>query len=746
MFRRCRWPVHLALGAVLLFSVASPGQAQEKKLLTFDQIFKNGEPRLTTMLPAVTGWTDDEHYIESAPREGPDRRGSSSLVDARTGKRVPYRDMEQYRAIVGEGIEPGSPSAADESYTHLLYVKEGAFYLLDTGTKEFRRLTDSPAERKNPTFSPDGKYIAFTRDNNLCAIPAAGGKEIEYTHDGSDVVYNGWASWVYYEEILGRASRYRAFWWSPDGSHLAFFRFDDSRVPVFPLYSSVGQHGSLEKQRYPKAGDPNPEVRIGVVPVTGGDVVWSDFDAKRDQYFGTPFWAPGGTSLWVQWMNRRQDTLDVYAVDPLTGRKNLAYRESQASWVEWLASVRFLKDGFIIRSDRDGWMHLYLYDGGGRLKNRLTEGKWSVGDVQAVDEGSGRVYFTGKKESSLRTDLYSVNLDGSAISRLTFGAYTHSVRVSPGGKYFVTTYSNVSEPPKMALFTGEGKLVRQIADSKGPSFDSCTRGKTELFTIPTPDGYNLPAVWTLPPGFDPEKKYPVLISVYGGPNSESVADGWRGIGPEWLAEEGLIQMSVDHRGSGHFGKEGVALMYGNLGKWEMNDYSEAVKWLRGKSFIDSTRICITGGSYGGYVTCLALTEGAGYFTHGVALYSVTDWLLYDSHYVERYMGSPAENAQGYRAAAVLTYADRYRGLLRIVHGTMDDNVHMQNSLQLIDRLEDLDRHFEFMAYPGERHGWGGKKAIQLRNESYRFYYANLLRKEFPEKLFENAGMGMGRMR
>jgi dipeptidyl-peptidase-4 len=234
--------------------------------------------------------------------------------------------------------------------------------------------------------------------------------------------------------------------------------------------------------------------------------------------------------------------------------------------------------------------------------------------------------------------------------------------------------------------------------------------------------------------------------VYGGPNSATVSDGWKGTGSEWLAQEGLIQVSVDHRGSGHFGKEGVALMHRNLGKWEMNDYCESVKWLRAKSFIDSTRICITGGSYGGYVTCLALTEGAGYFTHGVALFPVTDWLLYDTHYVERYMGSPADNPDGYRNASVLTYADRYKGMLRIVHGTMDDNVHMQNSLQLIDRLEELNKHFEFMAYPGERHGWGGKKGIHLRNESYRFYYTYLLRKEFPEKLFENAGMAGGRRR
>ena len=745
------YPLHrpalqLLVAVTLGVSLVLPASAQEKKLLTFEQIFRNGEPRLTTSLPVVTGWADDEHFVETRQREGGEGRAASFLVDAKTGKREPYRDMESFRGIVGQGIEPGNPASSDESYTHLLYVREGEFYTLNTETREFRRLSHTRGDMKNPTFSPDGKYIAFTRDNNLWAIEVSSGKEHQYTADGGDVVYNGWASWVYYEEILGRASRYRAFWWSPDGSRLAFFRFDDSHVPVFPLFSTAGQHGSLENTRYPKAGDPNPEVRIGTVPVTGGPVVWADFDGKADQYFGTPFWAPGGKSLWVQWMNRRQDTLRLFAVDPLKGGKKLLYEESQKSWVEWLESVKFVKNGFIIRSDRDGWMHLYLYDFDGRPKSRLTEGRWSVRDVQALDEKGSLVYFTAQKETSTRTDLYSVSLDGHGLRRLTSGDCTHTVRVSPGGKYFVTTYSSIVTPPKMDLYTCEGNLVRRMGDSRGSEFDSYELAKTELFTIPTSDGYNLPAIWTLPPRFDPSKKYPVLISVYGGPNSATVSDGWRGTGSEWLAQEGLIQLSVDHRGSGHFGKEGAALMHGNLGKWEMNDYCEAVKWLRAKSFIDSTRICITGGSYGGYVTCLALTEGADYFTHGVALFSVTDWLLYDTHYVERYMGLPGENPEGYRSASVLTYADRYRGVLRIVHGTMDDNVHMQNSLQLVERLEDLDKHFEFMAYPGERHGWAGKKGIHLRNESYRFYYTYLLGKEFPEKLFEKAGMGRGRTR
>ena len=570
----------LALFALVSLALAFAG-AGEKKRLTFDQIYKGAEPRLTVPLPVVQGWADDDRYLDTRRKEG-ERKAGVYAVDAKTGKEELYRDMEQYREIVGTGIEPSSPASANDAYTKLIYVKEKDLYFLDTQTKEFKRLTQTPGEEKNPTLSPDGKRVAFTRDNNLFSIDLASGKEVQYTNDGSEVVLNGWASWLYYEEIFGRVSRYRAFYWSPDGSRLAFYRFDDSPVPVFPIFNSEGQHGFLENTRYPKAGDPNPAVRFGVVPAEGGAVVWADFDEKKDQYFGLPFWTPDGKSVWVQWMNRGQDTLKILAVDPKTGKKSGIYEEVQSSWVEWFESLRFLAGGkgFILRSDKDGWMHLYLHDMRGRLRNRLTAGKWTVVDVAAVNEKSGDVFFTAKKEASTRTDLYKVGLDGKGLTRLTEGDYTNAVRVSPGGKYFITSYSNVKTPTRMALYDGDGGLIRQIADSKGKEFDDYALARTEMFTIPAPGGYNLPVVWTLPVDFDPSKRYPVIIDVYGGPNAGTVADGWKGISNQWLASEGAIQMSVDHRGSGHFGKEGVALMHRQLGKWEMADYGAAAEFHR----------------------------------------------------------------------------------------------------------------------------------------------------------------------
>ncbi len=732
-----RIAILVALPAFLGIQTQNHTFAQEKKLPTFEQIFNNAEPRILQEIPDITGWADDNHFIRRERKRG----GTGSelfAVDVRTGREERYRDMSGFRDLVGEGIDLSSPAAANEGWTRLVYEKNNDLYYLNTATKEFRRLTESPEEEKNPTMAPDGGSVAFTRGNDLYSIDLASGKETRYTADGGQAIYNGWASWVYMEEILGRSGRYRAFWWSPDSRHIVFFRFDDSRVPEFPLFNATGQHGVLEKERYPKAGDPNPAVRVGVVS-TGepGRAVWAAFDDSVDQYFGTPFWIPDGKAVLVQWMNRRQDTLKLYRVDPATGAREQIYMEHQPSWVDWFEAIPFIGNSgdFILESDRDGWSHLYRYSAAGVLKNRLTSGAWAVNKVELVDPVRRTVYFTGKKESSTRTDLYRVGVDGGGVKRLSFGGYTHSIMLSPGGSYFVTRYENLETPTRVALYSTAGALIRELGDSKSKDFDEYLLAKTELVRVLTPDGYALPMTVILPLNLQPGKRYPVLMSIYGGPGGGTVSERWAGLESQWWAQEGMVQVAVDHRGSGHFGKKGEALMYRNLGKWEMDDYIEAVKWLRAKPYVDSTKVCITGGSYGGYVTAMALTYGADYFTHGIASYPVTDWRLYDSHYTERYMDTPAENPDGYKFGSVMTHVGKYRGLLRLNHGTMDDNVHMQNTIQLVDTLEDLGRHFEVMLYPGGRHGWGGLKATFLRNETYRFYYEQLLGKPFPEKRF-----------
>lgn len=710
--------------ALAMTLIAINLQAQ-KKQLTENQLLKGEKSNITKALPQVLGWVDDSHVLINK-KENADSPYKVFLVDCKTGKHQPSK-----ADLLG----------GDEKESLSVSVKKDDIFLEEEG-KPSRQITNTADVEINPTLSPNKNYIGFTRNNDLYTFNIATGKEQRLTNDGSNLILNGYASWVYFEEILGRRSRYRSFWWSPDSKKICFMRMDDTQVPLFPIYGETGQHGYSENTRYPKAGDANPTVRIGIISPDGGGVSWADFNEKDDQYFGLPYWTPDSKNLLVQWMNRGQDNLKIFAVDPLTGNKKEIYNEVQKTWVELDdqgSRISFLKEnkGFIMKSDKDGWDQLYLHNSDGSLKNKITNGEhWST-DILYIDEVKNIVYFTSRKENSVRTDLYKASLDGKSQQRLTFGDFTHNVDLSPNGSYFITRYSNSLTPDRMALVDNKGKTIVELGDSKGAEFDNIEIAKTEIIRIPSEDGlFQLPIRITWPLNYKPNASYPVMINIYGGPNAGTVRDGWQFNGQtQWLAKEGLIQVSMDHRASGHFGKTGVNYMHRNLGKWELKDWITIVKWLR-QHGADSTRVGISGFSYGGYMTCMALTAGAGYFTHGLAGGSVTDWRLYDSHYTERYMDTPTENPEGYNAGSIFPYTDKYKGLIRIYHGTMDDNVHMQNSLQLIKKLQESKKHFEFMLYPGGRHGWGGPQQAHSTNENNNFIYSNLLKKEMPKAMIK----------
>ncbi|GHE48776.1 S9 family peptidase [Sphingobacterium griseoflavum] len=682
----------------------------QQKALSFAQAWGQ-EASLTRPINQYVGWADNVHYIEKDAVDG-----MLYAVNINTYARRPYTP----------------PPKADVA----VFVKDKDVFIRygEQGTKQ---LTQSPdVEENNPTLSPDGKFVAFTRKNDLYSIDIQTGEEIRHTSDGTDVIYNGWSSWVYYEEILGRSTNYKAFWWSPDSKRIAFMRFDDTKVPMFPIYVSSGQHGYLEETRYPKAGDPNPTVKIGFVSVSGSPIVWADFNADDDQYFGQPYWSFDSQSIMVQWMNRDQNNLKFYAVDPSNGSKQETYDEHQDSWInlDHDERITYLADNkhYILKSDRSGWAHYYLYSLNGKMINAITQGEWQVNSLELVDEKNKKVYFTARKENSATVDLYRVDYSGKNLKRLTFGDFSHQVKVSPDGKHFLTTYANVYTPPQVALVDNNGRLLKTLADSKAVEFDQYNFGKTEYFTIPSEDGqYQLPVVVTYPVDFDESKVYPVVMSIYGGPDAGSVRNTWKGTGNQYWAQAGIIQITCDHRASGHFGKQGVALMHRNLGKWEMIDYTTIAKWLKAKPWVAKNKLLITGHSYGGYMTCLALTKGADYFDYGIAGAPVTSWELYDTHYTERWMDTPQDNPEGYRAGSVLTYVDQYKGRLRIMHGDLDDNVHLQNTTQLVDALTDRDVPFELMIYPGSRHGFARSKSAYDFKERVRFYYQYLLEKPVP---------------
>lgn len=724
-----RWAKTILVFVVSLLALSATAAAAETKRLTYGQVYLGQEPQVLKPLEAASGWFDGETYL----RTERDARTQASVlfkVRAKTGDKTILLDYGAIQTKCPAGLTASAQVDTAADFSGLVYSFENDLYYYDVKAGALRRLTRGPDEEKNPTFSPDGRSVAFTRKNNLFALDLAAGREVQLTTDGSDSIYNGRASWVYYEEILGRSSRYKAFWWSPDSRSIAFLRFDDGPVPVFPLFSADGVHGRQELTRYPQAGDPNPKVRVGVVPAAGGTVVWAGFDEQADQYLAWPAWLPDSSRLTVQWMNREQNDIKVYVIDPASGVKTEIYDEKQPTWVEFFADLYFFKDrsGFLVRSDRSGWVHLYYYDLKGKLIQPLTSGDWSVTGLSLVDEKNKTVYFTAEGNPTTETHLYRVRLDGTHLERLTRPAGTHSVQVAPGGGYFLDSFSSLDQPQRQDLCLGDGKLVRTIDQRWTPLLDKYALGRRELFAIPTEDGWNLPAFWVLPPDFDPTKRYPVIFTIYGGPGTTDVinyppdvTNQYPSLSTFFLAQEGIIIFSVDHRGSSHFGKKGQSLMHRNLGKWEIHDFTAAVKWLRTKPFVDPARMGITGGSYGGYMTCLALTVGADYFTHGFASSSVTDWTLYDSVYTERYMDKPSENPEGYRAGSVQTYADKLKGVLFLEHGDVDDNVHMQNTVQLIGRLMDAGKHIEFMLYPDQRHGFRGKKRDYSRKESYDFW-------------------------
>ena len=670
-------------------------------------------------LPRFVRWVDNNQFVLNTKR-GDDAAPKNYLYNLAT---------KQYT------IAPADLVPTEKS----VVLKKGDLFLKDNGTEV--QLTFDKAEEKNPTLSPDGNYVGYTKNNNLFTLSLATKKEVAITNDGATGILNGYASWVYFEEIFGRPTQYRAFWWSPDSKYISFMRFDERKVPMFPIYNSEGQHGFVEETRYPKAGDQNPTVKIGWTTPDGGSITWADFNEAEDQYFGWPIWNPNNNAMWLSWMDRGQNNLKIYELNMSTGAKKPVYTEYQKTWIDLEdrngGRINFIPNnkGYIAQADASGWNHLYMYDMEGKLQYPITNGKFTVLGIRQIDEKNKTIYFTARGiESSTRIDLYSVGFDGKNQKRLTVGDYNNAqVYLAPDAKNFVTVYSNVQTPTTMALINAQKKTVEVLGTATPANYDATKLAKTELIRIKSADGlFELPALVTWPKNMDPNKKYPLLVSIYGGPNAGTVMDSWSSNPTkEAWAQEGLIQVAFDHRASGHFGKEGVNYMYRNLGYWEMEDYMTMAKWFIANGQADPTKIAITGFSYGGYMSTYALTYGASVFTHAMAGGSVTAWELYDSHYTERFMDTPAENPEGYKSSNVMTHLKNFKGVLQLVHGTMDDNVHMQNSIQLLSALQDQGKQVEFMLYPGGRHGWGGAKGKHFTDLKNQFIYKHLLEKAMP---------------
>ena len=621
-----------------------------------------------------------------------------------------------------------------------------------------------PEGAVNLTYSPDSTMLAYTKDNDLYVVRISDGRQMRLTYDGSDVILNGYASWVYYEEIFGRPSRYRAFWWSPDSRKIGFYRFDNTHVPMFPIYSAydrtevqsqspkvtdMGPGGSLSQTRYPKAGQTNPQVRIGIADLdcetsSGCEIVWADFDSSEDQYFGIPFWSPDSKEFFIARMPRLQNTIDLYAVNVCDGSARHVYNESYKTWLNWFDGVRFTDKGlYMVREFETGWQQIYFLSYDGRVFRRLTDGpNWDV-SIVLVDEEKGNVFFTAKRDGVAKHALYRVDRKG-IIKPLTDPEYNVTgVVFSPDGKYFVASISNTKTPVRVGVFSvaealkTEGRTCMIVSDMKGPDYDPSEYALGELVQITTDDGFTLPGMIVYPKNFDPSEKYPVHVDIYGGPDTPMVRDRW--VMPsqanQWYSDNGIIQITVDPRAAGHNGRAGLDMIYRQLTVWEVKDFCAWADWLASLEYVQADKIGVEGFSFGGTMTCMLLMQAPDRFHFGIAGGGVYDWALYDSHYTERYMDTPQNNPEGYRVARVLEYVDgypaSYKGdsidvaggnvMLKLTHGTGDDNVHHQNTLLLVDQMHRKGKKFELMIYPDGMHGYRGYQGEHFLNANHDFW-------------------------
>lgn len=593
-----------------------------------------------------------------------------------------------------------------------------------------------PANAVNLTYSPDSTKLAFTRDNDLWVADIASGAEKRLTFDGSELILNGYASWVYYEEILGRPSRYRAFWWSADSRKIGFYHFDNTDVPMFPIYSPFGQDGSLRLTRYPKAGESNPKVKIGIVDVSGpeNDIVWADFNEDDDQYFGIPFWGKDSREFFVAREPRTQNILDLYSIDASTGGKKHIYHEEYRTWLDWMDEILFTDEGlYMVRSFETGWEQIYFLSYDGRVLKRLTDGpNWRVSLVR-VDQKKSEVYFTANRDSHVKSALYKVDAKGT-ITALTDPQYAvGEVKFSPDGKYFIASLSNFTTPTRLCLFRTSIPLnpVLKVADVRGPEYDPTKYALPQLVTMTASSGLEIPASVTYPVGFDPSKKYPVVMQIYGGPNTAVVNDKWTtpNSANQWYSDNDIIYVNADVSASGHNGRAGTDLVYRDLQTQPIKEFVEWADYFKSLPYVMADKIGVHGFSFGGANTARLLLRHSDAFHYGIAGGGVYDWQLYDTHYTERFMDTPANNSAGYKASCVLDDVEYYpvtaesddSVMLKLTHGTGDDNVHFQNTLQLIDALQKSGKKFELMIYPDGLHGYRGYQGSHSTAADHDFW-------------------------
>jgi dipeptidyl-peptidase-4 len=605
----------------------------------------------------------------------------------------------------------------------ILLEVEGDLFLWHMDSGKWDQLTNTPVAEADPKLSPDGTHVAFRRDSDLYTLDIAAHKETRLTEDGSATLLNGELDWVYPEELdLGTA-----YWWSPDSSRIAYLQFDISREFEYPQIDLKARRALLELERYPQAGTPNADVRVGVVSKDGGPTRWMDLGETRGHLIARVYWTPDSSAVAVTRLNRVQNELDFLRASASSGASQVLIHETDRFWINVTDNFRFLKNGqFLWSSERDGFRHLYLYSADGKQISRVTEGNWEVESITGVDEAKRRVFYISTEPSPLQRQLWSINLDGTGKTRLTKEDGTHSVSMSPTTDYYLDTWSNRTNPLSRVLHSGDGAEVTMYHEADRQPLEDYEFAPVEIATVKASDGTTLYGKLIKPIGFQAGRKYPAIVMVYGGPGAQTIFDAWYGMGWEQaLAQRGFVIWALDNRGSSGRGHAFESVLYRRFGKTELADQKTGLEYLIGQGFVDPARVGLFGWSYGGYMTLYSLLNAPDLFRAGIAGAPVTDWHNYDTIYTERYLGLPEENEEAYKASSDVTHADKLKSRLLIVHNIEDDNVLFQNSLQMSDAFEKADKLFEMVVYAQKSHGVGGPARKHLLELTTEFFEKNL---------------------
>lgn len=709
-------------GALLLVWAAAPVLAQAPKDITVAWA-NSDEGEAVSKMPQVA-WTSGGDVLLLDERK-PAAERTLERIRAATGERKPAVDraaaMASLKGLIGaEGLPDALPwpDSFDRAGRLALYTFADDLFVLDLASGRFERLTRTAEKESVARLSPDGRKAAFTRGNNLYVYDLASKTETRLTSDGSSSILNGGLSWVYWEEIFDHGEA--GYWWSDDSSAIAFLRTDESGVDVvtFPKFSPAVPE--IITQRYPKTGNANPIVRLGIADVSSGKTSWMDQTAAPYEYILGVKWLPDSRSVAVQTTNRMQTRLDLWLVTRANGATKLLLTDTDDAWVDQ-KELQFLDGGkkFLVSSERDGHTHLYLYGIDGKLLNAVTKGPWSVrGPINFyaeplnstwVDEAGGWVYFTALEKSPVERHLYRIRLDGAGMERLSKEDGTHKITMSPDRKSYVDFHSTHNTPPSLSVHDASGASRAVIAPARTDVLAPFAFQKPEIFTVPAPDGFALPVRIVKPRGFDPAKKYPAIVYIYGGPSAPTVSDTWdysfagNTYFDQVLVNRGYVVFSVDPRSAtGQSKTLQNAIVRQMQTDVELNDILAGVKWLKAQSFVDASRVGVWGWSGGGTDTLLVMTRSQE-FKAGIAIAPVTDWHFYDTKFAETYMKTPADNPEGYAHFSLVARAKDLHGRLMLAFGSYDDNVHPQNEWSFIDELIKAGKPFDMMVYPMRKH-------------------------------------------